>query len=87
MQKSLPTIVAAGLLVISASGAVAGERPKIHNVHELKNGQCASASYVYEQGELLEMIKDTVKVCTTINGRPAWLKVDNQDLKRMSQQG
>lgn len=84
MRKSLKNILGSSLLVIAAATATAGDRPKIKAVQELKTNQCAAASYVYEQGELVQMSEGITQVCTTINGRSVWLLVDEQEFKRMS---
>lgn len=85
MRKSLSIIAGISLLLAAATAAAnAGDRPRIKAVQELKSNQCAAASYVYEQGELVQMSEGITQVYTTINGRSVWLLVDEQEFKRMS---
>lgn len=75
----------AGVLAIAASVAVtAGERQFTQNVNDLKPGQCAAASYVYEQGELTSLAKGVTQVCTSIKGKSVWLTVDQKALEDLN---
>lgn len=78
-------LTCAGVLALAASTAViAGERQFTQNVNELKPGQCAAASYVYEQGELVSLVKGITQVCTSIKGKSVWLTVDQKALEEQS---
>jgi len=83
MRKIVTHMAAVGLALATSCLATAGERPFTRNVQDLKQGQCVSASYVYEQGELLKMGESTTKVCTKVDGRSLWLTVDPKALKEM----
>ncbi|EMP4334339.1 hypothetical protein ACR3H8_19895 [Pseudomonas aeruginosa] len=81
MHKQL--VAHAGLMImtlIASANAGAVQRQYIQSVSEIKPGHCIYKNAVFTQGEMKKALKDTTMVCTMVDGRSIWIKIDEDDL-------
>ncbi|MCW4647204.1 hypothetical protein [Pseudomonas aeruginosa] len=81
MHKQL--VAYAGLMImtlIASANVGAVQRQYIQSVSEIKPGQCIYKNAVFSQGEMKKALKDTTMVCTMVDGRSIWIKIDEDDL-------
>lgn len=79
MKKVTSVLIAA--LVLPSISAMAAERATITSPDQLKPGQCAYASEIYEPGELIvSRVKGIAQICGNINGQGVGLTLAKESL-------